>query len=1411
MEAPAGCRIAVLLGLSSIPCLNFPGPARFPDGLRVRISQQPWDGNAIIYSLRETLSSVSPCANGLPVLSRRLPAATGWLREDIEAEPVMETLWKIELFGGLRALQGDRVVDRFRTQKTGALLGYLAFHPDRLHTREQLIELLWPDGLPEAGRNSLSVALSSLRQQLEPPHSVRPGSVLAADRFHVRLCREAITTDVAEFEAALQAAAGNVDPMRRIPALAHAARSYRGQLLPGYYEDWIAPQQVRLGDLFQRACYQLTRLLEKAGDLEGALESARSAVRVDPLHEEMHREVLRLLIVLGRPAAAVRHFEELAKTLRKELRADPSPATRSVAAQAVALAGGASGHLSLHASPPQSAAAGETESRENTTSIQGAMTFLLAEIVADDGKETLAEIERQALLEWADTGVNWTARKHGGRILSGPSDVFVAAFRRANDALACCRAILHPESDIAALSGAARLRIALDTAEVEPDENRPMSSVLDHGLTVLRAARAGQILCAEVTATLLHRASEPDVLLRDLGIHLIQGRPWPERLFCIEYPGMPVENRPPLNVRAAFPGNLPVPLTRFIGRADALEELCALLLPEANLDSISTGPDRPSGARCARLLTLTGPGGSGKTRLALEIARRLMEPLCGTVWFVPLADVNEPEGILPAIQEARRLPVSRRTDLLEQIVDSLSGRPALLVLDNFEQLLEPSAQDGVAAKSEKAVGCIKTLLEALPALRVLITSRQRLNMAGEREYPTPPLTLPKNEMDEKEEMDEKDVSTLLQSESVRLFLDRAQDARPDFLLTAADVAEVAALCRQLEGIPLGIEIAAARTAVLTPRQIREEVEQRRSLLPSLNRPANSRHKTLRATLEWTYRLLPPAQQRFFALLSVFRGSWSLEAAEHVSAETADSGDLRGALEPAGAHDPVHALDALAQLRDFSLIGAKELSGEMRFSMLDIMREYAAEQLDSADSHFYQKRHAQFYVRLANRWESARQAGETSDTVRLMEPDLENFRSALAWSLASEPGLALSLARPMAAFWKMRGHWAEGREMLERVAKTIRDPEPAAYARLLNDCALIACYLGDRAGAHARLQQSHVLATASGNPRIQFETLTSMGIVASYQADRPAAQQHFEAALELARALEDRSGIARLLNNLGLLAVYRHDDGAARPLLEESLEIARAIGEPGGIGSALQNLGMVAVHQGEYATARQLFEEALVLQRSEGDRFRTALALNGLAMARFAEADIEGAAPLLEESLALRREIGDRLGISHSLHDLGLIEAARGDLAAAERHFFASLAVKREIGDQNGIAQTLTQRGEVARRNRQFSEACACYRESLAHFLETDERHGAAECLTGVGMLAQDAERLPAATCLLSAVARLREVLSMPLEPVFQMVYAQRIADLRQALGEERFAFLWSAGRSLTWEAMMETAFGVLED
>ena len=650
-------------------------------------------------------------------------------------------------------------------------------------------------------------------------------------------------------------------------------------------------------------------------------------------------------------------------------------------------------------------------------------------------------------------------------------------------------------------------------------------------------------------------------------------------------------------VEAASSSNLPVSTTSVVGREQDVVVVHDLLAEAA-----------------VRLVTLTGPGGIGKTRLALEVAGKLLSAFEDGVFLVELANVADPPAVAQTIAYTLGLKEAQDRSILESLHAYLKDRQMLLVLDNFEQVLA-------------AAPLLADLLKASPRLEMLVTSRTLLHLYGEHEYPVPPLALP----DLKATARTGTVEELSAYSSVALFVQRARAAKPSFQLTDETAPVVARICVLLDGLPLAIELAAARVKVFSPHVLLQRLDNRLALLTGGARELTPRQQTMRGAIEWSWSLLDAEERSLFARLGVFAGGFSVEAAEVV-----------------GSPGDALILDALVSLVDKSFLRQVEwcddgIPAEPRFVMLGTLREYALEQLRAMGAEEdVRRKHAHYFVRFADQAQAELGDAREEALAARMEEDHENFRAALRWAL--EPGgdltLALRLSSVLWPLWATRGYLSEGRAILTETLERTR-----GFGDGLNHFRAAAAF-------------------GSGN-------------LAWAQGDLVSARTFTEESLALRRNLGDVRGVAASLNNLGLVLRDLGDVGAARSVTEESLALRRELGDARGVGWALHNLGALARMEGDYARARSLAEEALALRRSKGNRYGVAASLGSLAKIARDEGDFAKAKKLALESLQIRRDLGDTQGIANCLEIVGEVTRRQGDGTRAVR-FFAFSARLREV-------------------------------------------------------------------------------------------------------------------------------------
>jgi predicted ATPase/DNA-binding CsgD family transcriptional regulator len=773
--------------------------------------------------------------------------------------------------------------------------------------------------------------------------------------------------------------------------------------------------------------------------------------------------------------------------------------------------------------------------------------------------------------------------------------------------------------------------------------------------------------------------------------------------------------------------NLPAQLTSLIGRAHELQALCTLLRqPEV------------------RLVTLTGTGGVGKTRLGIEVATDLLDDFADGVCFVSLASISNPDLVTATIAQRLGIQEAGEQSVAELLHAYVRYKRLLLLLDNFEQ---------VAAAAPRLVD----LLVGCSGLKILVTSRAVLHIRAEREFPVPPLALP-----DLTHLPESHI--LSQYAAVALFLERSRAVNPDFQVTPAHSRIIAEICVRLDGLPLAIELAAARIKLLSPPTLLARLEHRLQVLTSGARDVPLRQQTLRHTLAWSYDLLDAEEQRLFRRLSVFVGGYTLEAVE--------------GLYTALGETPAGVLDRVASLMDKSLLRQVEQEGqEPRLLMLATIHEYGLEVLaSSGEMASIRRAHAEYYLRLSEQAELELGGPQQAAWLERLEREHDNLRAALSWSLEQAGNkeaiegehykeLALRLGGALRRFWVVHGYISEGRNFLER-ALTVGMP----------------------------------LASTRIGASVQAKALIVAANLAFIQSDYERAEPLFQESLALYRELEDQPGVAFALSLLGSVAWTKGDMAAARTLTEEALAIARKVDDMERIATSLFILGLLSSSQGEYARASALFEESVATHRALRNKRGIAHSLSQLAQVLLVSlADQAKVSPLLEECLTLSQELGFKEGIAAYYCVSGQLALSRKDIVTARSLAEKSVALYRELGHRHGTANSLALLGGVLATEGDYAAAQTLFEQSLAISCELNEQWVATVYLVNLGEVVAAQHKLAWAAQLWGAAEVLRDAFSVPIPLAQRADYERSLSAARVHLGERAFAAAWAQGRAMTPE------------
>jgi predicted ATPase/class 3 adenylate cyclase len=862
----------------------------------------------------------------------------------------------------------------------------------------------------------------------------------------------------------------------------------------------------------------------------------------------------------------------------------------------------------------------------------GPVTFLLTDVVGSAKLwEEHPEAMRQALSRH-DALAELLIRRHGGTLLKsrGEGDSLFAVFARAQEAVLAAAAVQQ-----ALLPGVGdgdvrlSLRLALHTGQADQRDGDYYGAAVNRCARLRGIAHGCQILLSGATASLVRDGLPQPLRLRDLGEHKLKDLVLPEHVFQLVHPELP-SDFPPLRPRDADSAftNLPQPLTSFVGREREIAQIQERL------------PHTP-------LLTLTGAGGCGKTRLALEVAAGMQEDYTEGVWLAELASLSDAARVPLAVAGVLRVREEPGRPILETLCAGLSGKSLLLILDNCEHL--------IAACAELA----QALLRGCPGVRLLVTSREALGINGEAVMKVPSLSLP--------DLDVVSVpAQMAQSEAVRLFVSRASAAEPPFTVTPRNAPAVAQICYRLDGIPLALELAAARVKVLSVEQIAQRLDDSFRLLTGGSRTALPRQQTLRALIDWSYDLLSGPESALLRCLSVFTGGWTLEAAEQVCA---------GEGVPA-----IDVLDLLGRLVDKSLVVVDEAGGTgRRYHLLQTVRQYSRDRLkERGEDEDVRSRHRDWFLALAEDAGPGRHGRDQRAWLDGLETEHDNFRAALDGCVLDGCGEACQrLAGALWHFWYVRGHLVEGGERLAR-ALAMDDAPTAGRARALCGANCLALSRGDDDAARSLAEEGLAISQERNDDGAVAEALKHLGMVARHRGDYGTGRALFENSLALYRELDCPQDIAHLLCCLGELAWLQGDLRRARAVQEESLRLSQEIGGGRDRGYALTNLGNVLLAEGRPDAALPLIEEGLAIFRSLSEKWAVAYGLWSLGNAALGMGQPSEAASLFREALSLVRGLDSRWSIGFGLEALGLLAATQGQEARAVRLLSAGHALREYL-------------------------------------------------------------------------------------------------------------------------------------
>lgn len=947
----------------------------------------------------------------------------------------------------------------------------------------------------------------------------------------------------------------------------------------------------------------------------------------------------------------------------------------------------------------------------------GTVTFLFTDI---EGSTWLAQEqpgEMAAILARHHEILHQSIQSHHGYVFQIVGDSFAVAFHSASDALNAAlnaQRILQNEP-WAPAPIKVRMGIHTGTAQLNEDKQYSGYATLASTQRIMSAGHGGQVLLSGVTRELVRDTLPTEAELLDLGEKRLKDLLHPEHLYQLNISGL-LSTFPPLKTLDSFPNNLPTQLTSFIGRENEIAEI------KQELDR-------------HRLVTLTGAGGAGKTRLSLEVGATCLEQDKNGVWFVELASLTDPSLIIGAVMSV--IGLHEKSNDINPLARYIGNQSLLLVLDNCEHLIEDCAR------------LVESLMKLCPKLHVLATSREAFGIAGEQSYHVPSLPFP----------DPKHLPSLdeiARCESVQLFVERVKTYIPSFSLTEKNASSIAQICCRLDGIPLAIELAAARVKVMSVEQLAARMGDLFSLLTSGNRTALPRQQTLRALIEWSYDLLSESEKSLFRRLAAFSGGWSLEAAESICS-----------VEGSGTS----VLDDLARLVDKSLVVKEEHDDEARFQMLETIRQYAEfKMFASEEVEDVKNRHRDWFMQLAEEAEPKLRTGEQLTWLNRLEMEHDNLRAAIKWSIEQKHvEQALRIPSALAYFWEIHGQDEEGRNWLNQAvtleAQSSERKYPYAWATAVVGLFSLSYYLSDVKNHKSRLEE----------------------------------------ALDIFRESGDTFKVGQTLYYLAYIPGLTGEPETARSIYQEGLNAYQSINDSWGMGQCLHCMAHLVEEQGNIEESRTLYNKSVELIKWAGDRFSLYHPVGDMGRLAAIKGDTKAAKDIFQESLQVFEELGSRGWISSTYSELARIYYSEGEYQKALEYFEEAIALSEKSGNLRDSlwmrahkAYTVLRQGNVLKAREEFEN-------TLRRIQKADNLIGMVFVIEGLASLNVYQAQFERAARLFAWADGIREKIDNHRPAPEQASVEKDLAVIHSTLNDTEFEKLLAEGRGMTMEEIIEFA------
>jgi predicted ATPase/class 3 adenylate cyclase/Tfp pilus assembly protein PilF len=925
--------------------------------------------------------------------------------------------------------------------------------------------------------------------------------------------------------------------------------------------------------------------------------------------------------------------------------------------------------------------------------------------------------------------------RNNGFVFKIVGDAFCCAFAESHDAM---RAAVESQAKLCAEDwgdSVIRVRMGIHSGNAEWNGKDYMGYMtLARTNRVMSSAYGNQILISNDVRNKLAEANLAEVSFRDLGERRLKDLIQPMRLFQIVSPDIPSEF-PPLKTLDARPNNLPVQLTSFIGREKELSEIKKLL-------------------SSTRLLTLLGSGGTGKTRLALQAGADMIDEFANGVWIAELAEISDPSKLAQTVLRALGTEEKPAMSMYETLAEFLKDKQILLILDNCEHVIDECSHLAEVLQSK----CQK--------LKILATSREALKCSGEQTYNIPSLAHPQRA----EKMSPEKLS---QYEAVRLFIERALLVNPGFRVTNENAPSLAEVCARLDGIPLAIELAAARMKALSVEKIHARLDDRFALLTAGRRTALPRQQTLKALIDWSYDLLPDEEKTLWKRLSVFSGGFSLEAAEEICSDD----DL----------DKYIILDCVSNLAEKSILIYDDSTE--RYKMLETIHQYGTDLLKNKDEHdALHKKHLSYFMNVAVQQSKRSKGTDQSQAFALIESDHGNIQSALSYALASGDFLgAAEMATSVSYFWIIRGYLFVGNSWFEEILKHEEHiPKKLLYV-LLDKAGGLKLHQSAYDECEKLYKRSFSIKEELGEKLEMSKSLNNLGSIAARKGDYENAGKMFEQYLSIMRDLDMRANLPNALNNLSLLELYTGAYDKARLSIEESLKLCEEFSDNNEKYFANRNAGKLAFELGDYDKSAEYHEKALAISREYSYKSGIAVTLAELSQVLIELGDHKRAKLQLEESLLIAKESDETICIAMSLVGLGELAEAELEDKSASEYFGEALKLYREVGDLSGVVITLKNLGRVKFKLNEADEAKTALIECLRLNLKMGQKQEAPEVMILIAnILENEGRELESIQMLISAKEFLSDSKDTWVKKLLNRIGA-KLSDLREKLGEEKYS------------------------